>query len=122
MKTLISPPRTARWMKVQRIAFIVLFFSFTAATSWAHASFSRELSGVVQTVDLKHRLIILITDSNARKMTFAIDQQTQYLRDGRLVAAEALKEGMPAQIWYRTPFFGRKILTKVVWKNALRMV
>jgi hypothetical protein len=117
MKTPIPPHLGKRSMRIRGIIFTLLFFSFTVTTSLAHAPSTRELSGVIQTVDLNHRLIVFITDKGARKMIFAVSPQTRYVRDGNFVAAAALPEGTPAQIWYRTPFFGRRILTKVVWET-----
>ena len=117
MKTPNCSSRAMRLTKVQGIVFALLFFSLTVTTSWAHGPSVRKLSGVVQTIDLSHRQIIFIINKDARTMTFALDRHTRYVRDGYLVTAEALKEGTSALLCYRTPFFGRRILTKVVWET-----
>ena len=47
--------------------------------------------------------------------TFAVKGDTQFIKDWKFTDAAALKEGLRACVYYRSPFFGKPFVTKVVW-------
>jgi hypothetical protein len=40
---------------------------------------------------------------------------TSFVRGGEFDRADSLKEGARVCVYYRSPFFGRPFVTKVVW-------
>lgn len=47
--------------------------------------------------------------------TFAVKRQTKFIKDWKFADSSAVKEGMRACVYYRSPFFGKPFVTKIVW-------
>ena len=75
---------------------------------------SREISGVVQTVNTSKHLLTLKLYENKRPLAVAWTPHTEFLRGSKLVGIEKLQPGVPARIYYRSPFFGNRYATKVI--------
>jgi hypothetical protein len=48
----------------------------------------------------------------------ALTNQTQFVHNWHFAPASELKDGTRAVVYYRTPFFGKPFVTKVVWVNG----
>jgi hypothetical protein len=48
----------------------------------------------------------------------ALTSQTKFIHNWHFAPADELKDGTRAVVYYRTPFFGRPFVTKVVWVNG----
>ena len=89
----------------------------TASTSSARPPHARELCGVLQNVDGgAHRLALLPTGSG-KPLVVDWKPDTSFIRGGEFDRADSLKEGARVCVYYRSPFFGRPFVTKVVWQE-----
>lgn len=78
---------------------------------------ARELCGVVQAIDLQTRTVTIQSPKRNQPATFAVKGDTQFIKDWKFTDAAALKEGLRACVHYRSPFFGKPFVTKVVWTS-----
>ena len=90
----------------------------TATTSWASSPRSREKCGVVQSIDREPRALTLMPSKNGKALTFVWNNQTRLIHNGKFDSADSLKEGTQICAYYRSPFFGKPYLKKIVWQNA----
>lgn len=78
---------------------------------------ARELCGVVQAIDLQTRTLTVQSRKRDQPATFAVKSDTRFIKDWKFADAGSLKEGFRACVHYRSPFFGKPFVTKVVWVN-----
>ena len=89
----------------------------TASTSWARPPRAQELCGALQVVDRQTHLLTLLTAGNETPLRLAWKTDTSLVRNGQFDTAETLKAGAQVCVYYRTPFFGKPFVTKVVWQE-----
>ena len=97
------------------LAFSALWL--TASTSWARPPRARELCGALQVVDPQTHLLTLLTAGNETPLRLAWKADTSLVRNDQFDTTEALKAGAQVCVYYRTPFFGKPFVTKVVWQE-----
>ncbi len=87
------------------------------STSWARPPRASEACGVLQNVDSgAHRLALLPTGSG-KPLVVDWKPDTSFVRSGEFDRADSLKGGARICVYYRSPFFGRPFVTKVVWQE-----
>lgn len=94
----------------------LVLFSATAAN--AHNVRPRPACGVVERLDMATRTVQFAPKHAKAPTELALTSQTQFVHNGHFAAANELKDGSKAVIYYRTPFFGKPFVTKVVWVNG----
>lgn len=99
------------------LAFTAL--CLTAATSSARPPRARELCGVLQTVDGGAHRLALLPNGNGKPLDVDWKPDTSFVRGGEFDRADSLKEGARVCVYYRSPFFGRPFVTKVVWQGSI---
>lgn len=98
-------------------ALVLTALCLTASTSRGRPPRAREACGVLQNVDGgAHRLALL---RNGSGQPFEVDWKpdTSFVRGSQFDRADSLKEGARVCVYYRSPFFGRPFVTKVVWQE-----
>ncbi len=78
---------------------------------------ARELCGVIQAIDLQTRSLTIQSPKRDQPATFAVKSDTRFIKDWKFAEAAALKEGLRACVYYRSPFFGQPFVTKIVWSK-----
>lgn len=78
---------------------------------------ARELCGVIQAIDLQTCSLTIQSPKRGQPATFAIKSDTRFIKDWKFAESASLKEGLRACVYYRSPFFGKPFVTKVVWVN-----
>ena len=91
---------------------------FSAAAANAHTVRSRPACGVVERLDLASRTVQFSPKHVKAPTELALTRQTKFIHNWHFAPADELKDGTRAVIYYRTPFFGRPFVTKVVWVNG----
>lgn len=81
----------------------------------AHTPRARELCGVIQSIDSQTGTLAIQSPKTSASATFAIKRDTRFIKDRKFTDAGALTEGLRACVYYRSPFFGKPFVTKVVW-------
>lgn len=89
----------------------------TAATSSARPPRARELCGVLQNVDGGAHQMVLLPKGSGKPLELDWKPDTSFVRGGEFDRAASLKEGARLCVYYRSPFFGRPFVTKVVWQE-----
>lgn len=90
----------------------------SSADSWARPPRAREACGVVQTIDREARTLTLVPEKGTRPLVVVWKKDTKFLKSWNFESAAALGEGVRACVFYRSPFFGKPFVTKVVWING----
>jgi hypothetical protein len=83
----------------------------------AHAPRSRELCGVIQSLDAQTGTLTIQSSKRGEPASFAVKRDTRFIKDWKFTDAALVKEGLHACVYYRSPFFGKPFVTKVVWTN-----
>ncbi len=78
---------------------------------------ARELCGVVQAFDPQTRTVTIQSAKRNLPATFAVKGDTKFIKDWKFTDSASLKKGMRACVYYRSPFFGKPFVTKIVWNN-----
>lgn len=108
-----------RTSKAVRFGLVLLgLVLFATATASAHTVRSRPSCGVVESFDVVTRTVRFAPRNGKAPTEFALTRQTQFIHTWHFAPASELQPGMRAMIYYRTPFFGRPFVTKIVWVNG----
>ena len=91
---------------------------FAATTASAHTVRSRPACGVVESLDVATRTVRFAPRNGKAPTELALTRQTQFIHNWHFAPADELKDGTRAVVYYRTPFFGKPFVTKVVWVNG----
>ncbi|MBK7997403.1 MAG: hypothetical protein IPK15_01375 [Verrucomicrobia bacterium] len=94
----------------------LLLLPVTAAN--AHTVRSRPTCGVVERLDMASRTVQFSPNHGKAPRELALTSQTKFVDNWHFAPADELKDGTRAAVYYRTPFFGRPFVTKVVWVNG----
>lgn len=78
---------------------------------------ARELCGVVQVFDPQTLTVTIQSPKGNQPAAFAVQGDTKFIKDSKFTDSASLKEGMRACVYYRSPFFGKPFVTKIVWTN-----
>lgn len=99
-------------------AFVALLTACAFAipqTAEARPPQARELCGVIQAFDPQTRTVTIQSSKRDLPSTFVVKGDTRFIQDWKSTDAASLKAGMRAYVYYRSPFFGKPFVTKVVW-------
>ena len=88
---------------------------FTPQIAEARPPRARELCSVVQFFDPQTRMVTIQSLKRNQPATFAVKGDTQFIKDSKFTDSAAVKAGLRACVYYRSPFFGKPFVTKVVW-------
>ena len=94
----------------------VVFFSASDAS--AHTTRSRPVEATVESVSLDNRTLTIAPAKGKGPSVLALTRQTKFLHNWKFAPASELKPGKHATVYYRTPFFGKPFVTKIVWING----
>jgi len=86
-----------------------------APNAEARAPRARELCGIIQAVDPQSGSLTIQTSKENAPAVFVLKRDTRFIEDWKFADAGALKVGLRARVYYRSPFFGKPFVTKVVW-------
>lgn len=79
---------------------------------------AREYQCVIQTIERNSRTMTLQCDRDAKALELVWTKQTKFLQNGKFADAVPLETNQVVVVYYRSPFFGKKFATKVVWQNG----
>lgn len=101
-----------------KIFGVMLFTAvcFSAVNVSARPPRSRPVEATVESVNLADRTLT-ITPAKGPSL-LALTRQTKFLHNWKFTTADELKPGTRATVYYRTPFFGKPFVTKIVWING----
>lgn len=94
----------------------LVLFSATAVN--AHTCRSRLACGVVERPDKVGRTVQFSPKDGKAPTELALTNQTKFVHSWHFAPADELKDGTRAVVYYRTPFFGKPFVTKLVWVNG----
>jgi len=79
---------------------------------------ARERQCVIQTIERDSRTMTLQCGKDAKALELVWTKQTKFLQNGTFADVAPLKTNQAVVVYYRSPFFGKKFATKVVWGNG----
>lgn len=86
--------------------------------SWARPPRARELCGVIQAIDPQTHTLTVQSPKRDQPLAVVWKRNTKFIHDWKFTESAALKEGLRACVYYRSPIFGKPFVTKVVWENG----
>lgn len=95
-----------------------MILSLAPLESQARPPRARERQCFIQTIERDSRTMTLQCGKDAKALELVWTKQTTFLQDGKFADAASLKTGQAVAVYYRSPFFGKRFATKVVWKNG----
>ncbi len=99
------------------VSVLLLVVALTTSNVEAHAPRAREAFAIIQTINYDKRILSLNYPQDRGPQELAWNSATKFLRDWKFVPAAELKNGTRVTVYYRSPFFGKPFVTKVVWTN-----
>lgn len=91
-------------------------FLIVASDASAARPRSRQIQGTIESVKLENRELTIHSERNVHEQ-FVWTKQTKFIQGGQFTEAASLPTGVSVQVNYRSPFFGRKFVTKVKWNS-----
>lgn len=104
----------SRKVGLAAIALVLL----SCADSWARPPRAREVCGVVQKIDRETQTLTVVSEKKAGPLNVVWKRDTKFIHNWRFTDPGSLKEDLRACVYYRSPFFGKPFVTKVVWTNG----
>ena len=89
-----------------------------ATDAFAHTTRSRPVEATVESVGLDNRTLTIAPTKGKGPSVLALTRQTKFIHNWKFAPASELKKAAHATVYYRTPFFGKPFVTKVVWENG----
>ena len=86
--------------------------------SWARPPRAREVCGVVQKIDRETNRLTVLSEKKGEPLNVVWKPDTKFIHNWKFAPASELKPGKHATVYYRTPFFGKPSVTKIVWING----
>lgn len=99
-------------------ALAIMGSLLVAPQAFARPPRAREARVVVQSVDRSNKTLTLKHPQGRGPEQVIWTKQTKFVHNGEFAPASELKESAAVVIYYRSPFFGRPFVTKVVWANG----
>ena len=86
--------------------------------AFAHTTRSRPVEATVESVSLDNRTLTIAPTKGNGPSVLALTRQTKFIHNWKFAPASELKPGKHATVYYRTPFFGKPFVTRIVWING----
>lgn len=99
-------------------ALALAIFCATSVNAWARPPRARERQCVIQTIELNSRTTTLQCDKDAQSLELLWTKDTKFLKNWKFADASELKAGQSVVVYYRSPFFGKKLASKIVWQGG----
>ena len=90
----------------------------SSADAWARPPRARESCGVIQAIDPQTHTLTVQSPKRDQPLTVVWKRDTKFIHNWKFTDSAALKEGLRACVYYRSPIFGKPFVTKVVWVNG----
>lgn len=78
---------------------------------------AREARVVVRSIDHSNKTLTLKHPQGRGPEQVIWTKQTKFIHNAEFAPASELKESVAVVVYFRSPFFGRPFVTKVVWTN-----
>ena len=99
-------------------ALLVAAALIGATDAFAHTTRSRPVEATVESVSLDNRTLTIAPTKGKGPAVLALTKQTKFIHNWKFAPASELKKAAHATVYYRTPFFGKPFVTKIVWVNG----
>ena len=99
-------------------AVLVAATLFAATDAFAHTTRSRPVEATIECIDLEDRALTIAPDEGKGPSDLALTKRTKFIHNWKFAPASELKSGKRAVVYYRSPFFGKPFVTKIVWVNG----
>lgn len=101
-----------------RLIYALIFAAASVEiTASAHTVRSREVNAVVTEIQPENRTLQVRIEKDGRELEMAWRKQTTFRIADRVATAHDLKAGAKAVVYYRTPLFGKRFITKIVLED-----
>jgi len=94
------------------------FLCLSSADSWARPPRARELCGVVERINHETYTLTVLPEKKGQPLNVVWKRDTRFIHNWKFTDSAFLKEGLRGCVYYRSPFFGKPFVTKVVWVNG----
>ena len=98
-------------------ALALAAFCFTAADSWATLPKPIQIRATIVFVDHETQTVVVKPTKEPKPFVLDWNKDTQFIKNGEMVAATDLKPGVSATIHYKRVSFSNPLLKKVVWED-----
>ena len=96
---------------------ILMLLMLSNLNASAHTTRSRELCGTIESIDHAQHMLIVLSPKTGQARQFLVRKDTKFLKDWQSADANAAVASSHACVYYRSPFFGKPFITKVVLLN-----
>ena len=86
-----------------------------ASDAFARPPRSRPMAATIKSVSPETRTLTIAPANDKGPSDLALTRQTKFIHNWKFAPASELKTGAHATVYYRTPFFGKPFVTRIVW-------
>ncbi len=86
--------------------------------SWARPPRAREVCGVVQKIDRETHALTVLSEKKGEPLNVVWKPDTKFVHNWKFTDLVSLNVERRVCVYYRTPFFGKPFVTKIVWVNG----
>lgn len=99
-------------------SILILSAALLATTSEVSAKHPhpRVANGSIEMIDWKTRTLRIKTDTEP--LTLIWNDRTRFIAGNRDVTAAELTRNKPVKVWYRTPFFGERFVSRILVRSS----
>lgn len=106
-------------MKTQMISILVLsIMALTTFDSSARPPRPRHKCGVIENINHENQTLKLKLVDEEKTLEFVLKKRTVVIRNSTFDTVTSLKKGMHVCVYYRSPFFGKPFLTRIIWNDS----
>ncbi len=113
-----SGARLTKPIRVLGGAMLLAAVFFSASDASAHTTRSRPVEATVESLNLENGTLTIAPAKGKGPSVLALTRQTKFIHNWKFAPASELKKAAHATVYYRTPFFGKPFVTKIVWING----
>ena len=99
-------------------ALALMVLGFGSVDAWARPPRAREQCGVLDRIDRETRALTVRRTKEGKPLEVIWTNQTKFIGNWKFDSSSSLKEGSHVCVYYRSPFFGKPFVTKVVWRTC----
>lgn len=100
------------------IFVVVTLFLLSCTETWARPPRAKEACGTCKKIDYETNALTLSREKGGEPLSVVLKRDTKFMHNWKFTNSASWPEGLRACVYYRSPFFGKPFVTKVVWTDG----
>lgn len=97
---------------------VAILTLLSCTDTWARPPHARKVCGTVEKIDRETHALALSVEKGGHPLNVMLNRDTRFIHNWKFTDSASLTQGLRACVYYRSPFFGKPFVTKIVWSNG----